>query len=135
MPVNQELKSPLSWRPTKIEKVFAIPGPITSVLSEGPAELIKMGAKLVTNINDILEEFNLPSLDYDLTENKNPKQINFENETEEKIWQLLVNGNRHIDEIINESGEVGSNITSTLTLMEIKGVVKNLGEGIYGLCA
>ena len=116
-------------------EVFAIPGPITSVLSEGPAELIKTGAKLVTNINDILEEFNLPRVGNNLADNQNPKQIDFENKTEEKIWQLLVNGNRHIDEIINESGEAGQSISSTLTLMEITGLVKNLGEGIYGLCA
>lgn len=36
--------------------VFAIPGPINSPLSEGTASLIKKGAKLVTKVEDILEE-------------------------------------------------------------------------------
>lgn len=38
-------------------EVFCVPGPINSPLSEGPADLIKQGAKLTTSINDILEEF------------------------------------------------------------------------------
>ena len=37
-------------------EVFAVPGPITSPYSRGTAVLINKGAKLVTNVNDILEE-------------------------------------------------------------------------------
>jgi DNA processing protein len=40
-------------------EVFCVPGPIESKLSEGPAELIQEGAKLVTKIEDILEELRL----------------------------------------------------------------------------
>jgi len=39
--------------------VFAVPGPVTSPLSAGTAMLIKKGAKLVYNIEDILEEIKL----------------------------------------------------------------------------
>jgi DNA processing protein len=41
-------------------EVFCVPGPITSLQSEGPAQLIQQGAKLVTKVEDIWEE--LPSL-------------------------------------------------------------------------
>ena len=37
-------------------EVFCVPGPVESSLSEGPAELIQDGAKLVTSVEDILEE-------------------------------------------------------------------------------
>ena len=40
-------------------EVFCVPGPITSLQSEGPAQLIQQGAKLVTKVEDIWEE--LPS--------------------------------------------------------------------------
>ena len=41
-------------------EVFCVPGPIDSPASAGPAELIQQGAKLVTKVEDILEELNLP---------------------------------------------------------------------------
>lgn len=40
-------------------EVFCVPGPIDSDLSVAPAELIQNGAKLVTKVEDILEELNL----------------------------------------------------------------------------
>ena len=41
-------------------EVFAVPGPITSPYSRGPAKLLKSGAKLVESVTDILEELNVP---------------------------------------------------------------------------
>lgn len=41
------------------KEVFAVPGNITSINSEGTNELIKQGAKLITNVEEILEEFSL----------------------------------------------------------------------------
>ncbi len=42
-------------------EVFAVPGPITSPLSSGNSELLKKGAKVVTKVEDILEELNVYS--------------------------------------------------------------------------
>src|SRR5439155_13566721 len=39
--------------------VFAVPGPITSRVSEGTNNLLKLGAKCVTSARDILEELNI----------------------------------------------------------------------------
>jgi len=43
-------------------EVFVVPGPINSENSKGTNKLIKQGAKLITNISDILEELNLTHL-------------------------------------------------------------------------
>lgn len=40
-------------------EVFAVPGPITSYLSKGPIDLIKMGARPVSDANEILEELGI----------------------------------------------------------------------------
>lgn len=39
--------------------VFAVPGPITSILSKGPYKLISKGAKLVTSPQDIIDELGI----------------------------------------------------------------------------
>lgn len=43
-------------------EVFCVPGPIDSPTAAGPAELIQQGAKLVTKVEDVLEELNLPKV-------------------------------------------------------------------------
>ncbi|MBI4034881.1 MAG: DNA-protecting protein DprA [Candidatus Chisholmbacteria bacterium] len=44
------------WAAEYGREVFAVPGPVGGAMSQGPAELIQTGAKLVTRVEDILEE-------------------------------------------------------------------------------
>ena len=53
------------------------------------------------------------------------------NEAETVIFDVLKDGQLHIDEIIESSGKESQFINSTLTMMEIKGKVKNLGGMVY----
>ena len=41
------------------KNIYAIPGNIININSEGTNELIKQGAKIVTQINDILEDYRI----------------------------------------------------------------------------
>ncbi|HUV47267.1 MAG TPA: DNA-processing protein DprA, partial [Candidatus Bathyarchaeia archaeon] len=113
-------------------KLFAVPGPITSPLSEGPADLIKKGAKLVTKVDDILKEIEARKVkvtsQLKTSESKKP---NFENKDEEEIFQLLLFGSKHIDEIVKGTKLTSSQVLSHLTAMELQGMVKNIGQGNY----
>jgi len=112
-------------------EVFAVPGPITSPLSKGTSELIKKGAKLVSGVEDILEELGIrnqgkPSFA------KATEGQNF-SEEEKKILEILENENLQIDEIGRRMGKTSGEVGGILSVLEIKGIVRNLGEGIYGL--
>lgn len=107
--------------------VFAIPGNIFSNNSEGTNNLIKKGASPVTSANDILEELNLKEII-----NKNvEKNIIPDNPEEEKIISALSQEPIHIDKIAKITNFDIKKVSSTLTIMEIKGMVKNMGNMQY----
>lgn len=108
-------------------EVFALPGPIYSPNSAGPNNLIKMGAKLVTKTEDILEELNLKSL----TDQIQVRQILPDNEEEAKILDLLSHEPTHIDKIVEQTKMNTAQVNSTIALMEMKGKIKNLGGMNY----
>lgn len=108
-------------------EVFAIPGSIFNPFSFGPNKLIKMGAKAVTSVDDILETLNLANaIDF----SKNRKIIP-ESPEEEKILNILTQEPTHIDKIILASGLDAAKVGAILTLMEMKGLIKNLGGMNY----
>ena len=63
-------------------KLFAIPGPVHSSNSKGPNYLIKNGAILVEDANDILKELNLPLKSMNAS-------VKGENEEEDLVLNIL----------------------------------------------
>ena len=108
-------------------EVFAIPHPLNSPTGIGPNNLIKMGAKLVTDASDIIESLSLTGLG----EIINNKQILPSTPTEAKILQFLSKEPLHIDLIIKTSGLDSPTVNSALVLMEMKGKIRNLGGMNY----
>lgn len=108
-------------------QVFAVPGQITNPMSEAPHYLIKNGARLVTGVLDILNELDLQiRADSKVVEKIIPK-----GKDEVIILRVLETEPLHLDEIVRISGLTASTVSSRLTIMEIKGIVKNIGNGIY----
>lgn len=110
-------------------EVFAVPGSIYSGVSEGANRLIAMGAKLVTGAKDIIETMNLTEAAAYI-ENK---KIIPETAEEELILGRLSYEPLHIDELKQLTRLDTAVINSTLTIMEMKGLVKNLGGLRYVL--
>lgn len=108
-------------------EVFAIPGSIYSPNSLGPNNLIRMGAKLVTSAEDILE-----ALDLNLVkEYVETKKIIPDSLEEAKILAHLSHEPVHVDELKRLTKLDTAPLNSTLTLMEMKGRVRNLGAMMY----
>jgi len=111
--------------------VFAIPGPITNPMSRAPAKLLKSGAKLVERVEDILEELNIEGT---LRKDSGQARGVYEGETKEekKILSVLGSDRLHMDDIVRASGLTTAKVAATLTVLEIKGIVKDYGEKVYG---
>lgn len=118
-------------------EVFAVPGPINSKTSEGVNNLIKEGVHPATEAADILQILNIDRKQE--TRNLKPFEAQGKQETrkldinEKKILDLLDGQSKHIDVIIRESGLAIETVSGTLSIMEIKGFVKNFGSGIWGV--
>lgn len=107
--------------------VFAIPGNITSPMSKAPLYLLKNGARIATEPKDILDELDIETK----LDKRKMEKIAPDNSDESKILDILENEPLHLDELVRISGEKTSVISARLTIMEMKGLVKNLGGGKY----
>ena len=108
--------------------VFAVPGNIFSANSKGPHMLIQRGAKPVFSAQDILGAY-YQNLEFNLEPKNN---ISTKDPIQKKILDILdEKGKLTTDEIIRESQLETPQILGALSMLEIKGSIKNLGNGQY----
>ena len=106
-------------------EVFALPGSIFSLASAGPNHLIQQGAKLVASAQDVLEEL---GLDYTKIESANADKL-----MDEKEWMILqmLEEPLGVDVIKEKSGLETAVILASLSMLELKGNIKNMGGDTY----
>lgn len=105
-------------------EVFAVPGAITSIRSRGPHKLIKDGAKLVENIEDILQEI-APALIP--TTSTRIAQTTFPLEPHEVLLiGIFENDPLPVDTLIAKSGLTPARVLEVLLGLELKGVITQL---------
>lgn len=110
-------------------EVFAVPGNISSPNSKGTNELIKRGAKLVQDSNDIIEELAPFLRGFIRRERKRSVDLTDE---EREVCDKLTTEPRHIDEIVREIGIPMQRILSLLLGLELKGIVSQTeGKRFY----
>ena len=110
-------------------EVFSILGSILSQTSRGSNHLIQEGAKLVRNSTDILEELNLTQAVYQMTF----QEAAPENETEFILLKSLRAEPTHIDMVCCSSGLPIAQVSATLSMMELKGIIKQVSTMNYVL--
>jgi DNA processing protein len=115
-------------------EVFAVPGSILSPASQGTNRLIQEGAKLVRSYTDILEELNLTIVVQQAKiEGFFPAEQSATCTSESAILRQLSSEPNHIDEICRRSGLPMPEVSSTLAVLELKGVARQVGNMNYVL--
>ncbi len=111
-------------------EVFAVPGSIYSEYSRGPHELIRRGAMLAGSVADILGalpivKYRASSIETISTKNSNLSQ------DETILLKELGSETLHIDKLVKLSTLGTSTVLSTISFLEMKGLVKNVGNMHY----
>lgn len=101
------------------KKLFCLPGNVGNKISSGSNELIKNGAKLVTDINDILNELTVE----EPQEEKYKHEINSEYK---KVYDILTRTPMHINEICKKANSPMAEVNQIITMLEIEGLIKSL---------
>ncbi len=109
-------------------EVFAVPGSIESFKSRGTHFLIKEGARLIENADDILDELGMSHAQHHqgnlLSGITNDAPIL--DESEQKIYDILSDYPMHIDHIVRKGDMNPARVSSILMQMELRGLVRQL---------
>lgn len=107
--------------------VFAVPGSILTPQSEGTNRLIEQGARPLLKMTEILDVLKLEQIpEKQLTRKLNPSSA-----TEKRLLSCLTQDPLHVDELCGLSGLPISEVSATLTMMELKGMVSQVGGMHY----
>jgi DNA processing protein len=108
-------------------EVFAVPGNILNRSSRGCNRLIHDGAKMVLGVEDILEELNLTMIE----QHTEMRTVLPADATEASLLGLVSDAPLHVDEICRQSRLPIHQVSSTLAMMELKGMVRQVGGMHY----
>jgi DNA processing protein len=109
-------------------QVFAVPGNITAKSSAGTNRLIQDGAHPVLSAQDILEGLALDQLPQHINAVKTLPPLN---DTEQAVLGQLSEEPQHIDELSNRCSLPVATVSSSLVILELKGLVRQVGHMIY----
>jgi DNA processing protein len=108
-------------------EVFAVPGNIYAPQSRGTNRLIVSGARPFLSAQDMLDLLDLARV----SEQRTARQVLPANAVEAKILEILSSEPIHLDEIRGLSGLPIERVSATLVMMELKGLVRQVGGMKY----
>lgn len=109
-------------------EVYAIPGNIDSPQSMGTNNILKQGAKLVTSAEDILEDLGIKQILNREDSFAETVQLDI---FETQVYNALEDGEKHLEELASITNMDIAKLNAVLTMLEIKGVVKQLPGKIF----
>jgi DNA processing protein len=119
-------------------EVFAVPGAIDSVASAGTLGLLRQGARLIRHADDVLEELQgiAPIVATGDTAAVKTTPPAYEpppglDDGQRRVWELLAEGSRHIDEMARHLGMPVAELSGTLMMLEMKKVLRRLPGNHY----
>lgn len=108
-------------------EVFVVPGSVLANTSVGCNRLLRDGARPVTCASDVLEDLNLGQR----REQTAVQQALPITESERRLLALVTGEPQHIDEIVAAANLPIAEGAALLTMMELKGLVRNVGAQHY----
>ena len=106
--------------------VFAVPGSIYARTSRGVHRLIQEGAKLITGVDDILEELEM--------ENALPRETRAQETGDEaRILALIEQEPMHTDAIIEQLALPSHVVLALITMLELNEKIQHIGNNTYGI--
>jgi len=108
-------------------EVFAVPGNILAPQSKGTNRLIQQGAHPLLSARDVLEALNLTRV----SEQRLVRRALPADEVETQVLNVLAREPLHVDEIRNQTGLPIERVSATLVMMELKGMVRQVGGMNY----
>jgi DNA processing protein len=111
--------------------VFAVPGALDNPNSAGSHYLVRQGAILIRGVEDIIEELDGVRTPAKPQATQRPSGLD---ERQERIWKLLVENPRHMDEMAQSLALPVPELTSALVMMEMKKLIRRLPGNRFELC-
>jgi DNA processing protein len=108
-------------------EVFAVPGNILAPQSKGTNRLIQQGAHPLLSARDVLEALNLTRV----SEQRLVRKVLPADSVEAQVLNVLAHEPLHVDEIRNQTGLPIERVSATLVMMELKGMVRQVGGMNY----
>ena len=108
-------------------EIFAVPGSILAPQSKGTNKLIQNGALPLLSVSDLMQALDLTRMG----EHKAARKIIPADETEARLMNVLGSEPLHVDEIRNQSELPIEKVSAALALMELKGMVRQVGGMNY----
>lgn len=114
------------------KNVFSVPGNINSCMSEGCHKIIKEGAVLIHNIDDVLDEYKINNYNY-IENSKKCDNIKLDEKSIEILQLIKDNGILNIDEICDNTKMEVKYVNSILNELLLKDLLVEMNNQVYSL--